>query len=155
MNREDALRSYHRLRIDRARVSRYLAEIRKGSMELRTLVAENHLRSDAIALKAAKYLLIELAEGMANTLQHILAKDMGVPVSGDIDTIAKAHQAAIVDADLFGRLKPFFDFRNSLVHRYWTTDDERLIGNIENGTGDFDRFIEAVESYLAQDLEKE
>ena len=142
------------MKVDRARISRYLTELKKASRDLERLVAENHLRPDSIALKAAKYLLVELAEGMANTLQHILAKDMGLPVSGYIDTIAKAHQRGIVDDDLFQRLKPFFDFRNSLVHRYWTIDDERLIGNIETGHADFDRFIEAIEGYLAKGGEK-
>ena len=46
-------------------------------------------------------------------------------------------------------LKPFFDFRNSLIHRYWSIDDDRLIENIKNGRDDFDRFVEEIETYLA------
>jgi len=44
-------------------------------------------------------------------------------------------------------LKPFFDFRNSLVHRYWTIDDSKLIGNILDGRADFIRFVEEIESH--------
>jgi hypothetical protein len=29
----------------------------------------------------------------------------------------KAHQHGLIFADMFQRLKPFFDFRNSLIHR--------------------------------------
>jgi len=47
------------------------------------------------------------------------------------------------------RLKPFFDFRNSLIHRYWSIDDDRLIENIKTGRDDFDRFVEEIEIYLA------
>ena len=47
----------------------------------------------------------------------------------------------------FQRLKPFFDFRNSLIHRYWSIDDARLIENIKNGRDDFDRFVEEIETY--------
>ena len=55
--------------------------------------------------------------------------------------------------DLFQRLKPFFDFRNSLIHRYWTVDDVRLIANIQAGRHDFDHFIEAIETYMARNAQ--
>ena len=52
-------------------------------------------------------------------------------------------------------LKPFFDFRNSLVHRYWTVDDEKLIDNIKAGLNDFDHFVDETEAYLtAQDSKR-
>jgi uncharacterized protein YutE (UPF0331/DUF86 family) len=108
------------------------------------------LAPDSVALKAAKYILIELAEAMSNTIQHLLAKDKGVAVSGYVDAVVKAFENGLVDKDLFDRLKPFFDFRNSLVHRYWRIDDRRLIDNIRDGKDDFDRFISQVESYLEQ-----
>jgi uncharacterized protein YutE (UPF0331/DUF86 family) len=38
--------------------------------------------------------------------------------------------------------------RNSLVHRYWTVDDEKLIENIKAGLNDFGRFADEVEAYL-------
>jgi len=41
-----------------------------------------------------------------------------------------------------------FDFRNSLVHRYWIIDDEKLIANIEAGRDDFDQFAEELENYI-------
>ena len=46
------------------------------------------------------------------------------------------------------KLKPFFDFRNRLVHRYWTVDDEKLIDNIKPGLNDFDHFVDETEAYL-------
>ena len=53
---------------------------------------------------------------------------------------------------LFQRLKPFFDFRNGLIHRYWIVDDQRLIANIKNGRNDFDQFLEELECYLVNSL---
>ena len=85
---------------------------------------------------------------MSNTIQHILAKEMGTAVAGYIDTVVKAHDNGIISDDLFQRLKPFFDFRNSLIHRYWIIDDERLIVNIQSGRNDFDRFLEEIENYI-------
>ncbi len=138
------------MKTDPIRIKSYFAEIRKNSSELNELIDQNELKAESLPLKAAKYLLIELAEAMSNTIQHILAKEKGVAVSGYIDSVVKAHQHGLISADMFQRLKPFFDFRNSLIHRYWSIDDDRLIENIKNGRDDFDRFVEEIEAYLAE-----
>jgi uncharacterized protein YutE (UPF0331/DUF86 family) len=136
------------MRVDVRRVRQYLAEIIRNSQELKHIAAQTKLTPGSIELKAAKYLLIELAEAMSNCLQHLLAKQKGIAVSGYIDAIAKGHKEGIVSANLFMKLKPFFDFRNSLVHRYWTIDDEKLIENIRNGLDDFEHFVDEFEAYL-------
>ena len=138
------------MKADKVRIQSYMAEIRKNSLELNQLIDANDLTVDSVPLNAAKYLLIELAEAMSNTIQHILAKEKGVAVSGYIDTIVKGHDHGILSDDLFQRLKPFFDFRNSLIHRYWIVDDQRLIGNILSGRNDFERFLSEIETYLKQ-----
>ncbi len=138
------------MKTDPIRIKSYFAEIRKNSSELNQLIDQNELRAESLPLKAAKYLLVELAEAMSGTIQHILAKEKGVAVSGYIDSVVKAHQHGLISADMFQRLKPFFDFRNSLIHRYWSIDDDRLIENIKNGRDDFDRFVEEIEAYLAE-----
>ena len=117
------------MKVDPIRIKRYLAEIRKNSLELNRLIDQNELVPDTIPMKAAKYILIELAEGMSNAIQHILARDNGVAVSGYIDAILKAYENGLISEILFQRLKPFFDFRNSLIHRYWTIDE--AVANIK------------------------
>jgi uncharacterized protein YutE (UPF0331/DUF86 family) len=134
---------------DPIRIKSYLAEIRRNSLALNQLVDQNELTPDSVPLKAAKYILIELAEAMSNTIQHILAKEKGIAVSGYIDAVAKGYEHGIISQDLFQRLKPFFDFRNSLIHRYWIIDDRRLIDNIKTGRNDFDTFLEEIEAYMA------
>ena len=136
------------MRIDIKRLRQYLTEIMRNSQELKKIVEQGALTPDSIELKAAKYLLIELAEAMSNCLQHLLAKQRGIAVSGYIDTIAKGYKEGILSEGLFQKLKPFFDFRNSLVHRYWTVDDEKLIENIKSGLNDFDQFVDETEMYL-------
>ncbi len=138
------------MKADPIRIKRYCTEIRRNSVELNELIDGNELTVDSLPLKAAKYVLIELAEAMSNTIQHILAKEKGVPVSGYIDAVSKAKEHGLISNDLFQRLKPFFDFRNSLIHRYWTIDDAVLIENIKTGSHDFDRFIEEIEAYTAK-----
>ncbi len=123
-------------------------EIIKNGAELRDMVKEKTLAPDSIELKAAKYILIELSEAISNTLQHILAKDKGIAVNGYIDTIVKGHKTGVISLEMFNKMKPFFDFRNSLGHRYWTIDDARLIENIIAGYKDFSRFSDEIEAYL-------
>ena len=134
--------------LDEIRIKKFLQEITRGSGELKTLVRENQLKPGSVPLKAAKYLLIELAEGLSNTLQHILAKEKGVPVSGYLDTIIKGFEKEIISESLFNKLKPFLEFRNTLIHRYWIVDDSRLIENILQGQNDFSMFVSAIENYL-------
>ena len=136
------------MKVDSIRIKSYLSEIRRNSLALQQLLDQNEIIPDSVPLKAAKYILIELAEAMSITIQHILAKEKGTAVSGYIDTVVKAHENGIISDDLFQRLKPFFDFRNSLIHRYWIIDDQRLISNIQNGRNDFDQFVEEIEGYL-------
>ena len=136
------------MRIDIKRLRQYLTEIIRNSQELKRIVEQGALTPDSIELKAAKYLLIELAEAMSNCLQHLLAKQKGIAVSGYIDTIAKGYKEGILSEGLFQKLKPFFDFRNSLIHRYWTVNDEKLIENIIAGLNDFDQFVDETETYL-------
>ncbi|MFO7931624.1 MAG: HepT-like ribonuclease domain-containing protein [Desulfosalsimonas sp.] len=138
------------MKADPVRIRSYLLEIRKNSLSLNQLIDNNELAPESVPLKAAKYVLIELAESMSNTIQHILAKEKGVAVSGYIDTVVKGHEHGILSLELFDRLKPFFDFRNSLIHRYWTVDDRRLIENINSGRHDFERFIDEIESFVAK-----
>ena len=85
---------------------------------------------------------------MANTLQHILAKDMGEPVVGYVETIIRAGETNILPESLSKKLKPFFDFRNSLIHRYWFISDEKLLSLVRENKTDFISFIEAIENYI-------
>jgi len=134
--------------IDRARLKRFINEIIKNSNELKQLVKENTLSPNSLALKAAKYLLIELAEAISNVIQHILAKEKGIIVSGYIDTIVKAYENNLISKGLYNKLRPFFDFRNSLIHRYWQVDDELLIKNIIKGKDDLEQFVREIEGII-------
>jgi uncharacterized protein YutE (UPF0331/DUF86 family) len=136
------------VKIDIARLKKYLADIVRSANDLKRIIEQNSLEPGSIELKAAKYILIELAEAMSNTLQHVLAKEKGIAVGGYIDTIVKGYKEGIISEELYQKLKPFFDFRNSLVHRYWIVDDEKLIANIEIGQDDFDQFAEELENYI-------
>ena len=108
------------MKIDTEKIQRYLLEIRARQHEIKELLSRRsdaELLKDPWVLKGLKYSLVEIAEAMANILQHILAKDRGEPVTGYVETVIRAGETNILPNHLSKKLKPFFDFRNSLIHR--------------------------------------
>ena len=139
------------MKIDIERIHRYLAEIKARHQEIEGLLLRNtdpEILKEPWVLKGLKYTLVEIAEAMANTLQHILAKDMGEPVTGYVETIIRAGQTKVISEPLSKKIKPFFDFRNSLIHRYWFISDEKLLTLVRENKIDFISFIEAIENYI-------
>jgi len=139
------------MKIDTEKIQQYLLEIKACHREIAELLLKNSdpdILKEAWVLKGLKYALIEIADAMANILQHILAKDMGEPVVGYVETIIRAGETGILPESLSKKLKPFFDFRNSLVHRYWFISDEKLLSLVRENKTDFISFIEAIENYI-------
>jgi uncharacterized protein YutE (UPF0331/DUF86 family) len=46
------------------------------------------------------------------------------------------------------KIKPFFDFTNSLIHRYWLISDEKLLSLVRENKNDFIAFIETIEDHI-------
>lgn len=139
------------MKIDTEKIQQYLLEIKARDSEITELLLKNsdlEILKEPWVLKGLKYALIEIAEAMANILQHILAKDMGEPVVGYIETIIRAGETGILPDSLSKKLKPFFDFRNSLIHRYWFISDEKLLSLVRENKPDFIAFIEGIENYM-------
>jgi uncharacterized protein YutE (UPF0331/DUF86 family) len=139
------------MKIDIEKIQQYLSEIKTRHREIEELLLKSsdaEILKEPWVLKGLKYALIEIAEAMANTLQHILAKDMGEPVVGYVETIIRAGETSILSESLSKKLKPFFDFRNSLIHRYWFISDEKLLSLVRENRNDFISFIEAIEVYI-------
>lgn len=140
------------MRINDKRIKNYLYDIKNNTIELEKILNQNQdqaILSNPFIIKSIKYTLIEIAEAMANTLQHILAKGLGKPVSGYLDTINKAKAEGIISENLYSALKPFFEFRNALIHRYWIMDDSLILKNLRNGYKDFLTFIEQIERFVS------
>ncbi|MFW6160868.1 MAG: DUF86 domain-containing protein [Acidobacteriota bacterium] len=139
------------MRIDSKRIESYLYDIKKNSIELENLLKEysgEEILQNSIVLKALKYSLIEIAEAMANTLQHILTRGMGMPAAGYMDTLVKAREREIISEELFSTFKPFFEFRNLLIHRYWKINDTLILKNLREGYRDFFVFIDEIEKLI-------
>jgi len=141
------------MKIDTERIQKYLLEIKSRHHEIEELFRKKtdaEILKDPWLLKGIKYTLVEIAEAMANTLQHILSKDLGELATGYVETIIRAGEKAILSDALSKKLKPFFDFRNSLIHRYWYIADEKLLSLVRENQNDFLKFIKAIEKYLRE-----
>lgn len=139
------------MNVEKKRITQYLQDILSSTRDIEKLVKEysdDEIICNKHLLKSLKYSLLEMSETMSLVLQHILAKQHGIPVKGYIDTIKKASDYNIIPQELSASLKPFFDFRNALVHRYWSIDDKKLLNNCKSGLKDFFAFIETIEKYL-------
>lgn len=135
------------MQIDIKRVNQYLYEIKESTDDIKEILNEykdEEILSNKRLMKALKFCLIEISEGLSLVLQHILAKGFGIPVKGYIDTIKKAYERDVIDDSLYNSLKPFFDFRNTLIHRYWTVDDSLLIQNVRRNYENFYNFIDLI-----------
>lgn len=141
------------MKLDKNRIQNYLLDIKSRTLEIEGLLRE-HTAEELLAqpwlVKGLKYLLIELAEIMANVLTHIFTRDKGEAVTGYVEMIVRAGERGIISKSLSSKLKPFFDFRNSLIHRYWIISDDRLIDLVQKNYKDFLNFIEEIEKYLSQ-----
>ncbi len=141
------------MKINEKRIKNYLYDIKNNTNELKNILEQNNdetILNNPFIIKSIKYTLIEIAEAMSNTLQHILAKGLGKPVSGYLDTLNKAKIENIISEKLHSALKPFFEFRNALIHRYWIMDDSLILKNLRNGYKDFFTFIEQIEKKVSE-----
>lgn len=134
------------MNIDRKRINQYLYEIKENTDDIKNILnsSEEDILTNKNLMKALKFSLIEISEAISLVLQHILAKEYGTPVKGYIDTIKKAHEKKIIDIELYNALKPFFDFRNTLIHRYWEVNNTILLRNSKMNYQKFYDFIDII-----------
>ncbi|MBM4278817.1 MAG: hypothetical protein FJ130_13215 [Deltaproteobacteria bacterium] len=98
------------MKIDIEKIQKYLMEIKARHHEITELLkkcSDADLLEDPWVLKGLKYSLVEIAEAMANILQHLLAKDRGEPVTGYVETVIRAGETGILPNPLSKKIRPF------------------------------------------------
>ena len=139
------------MKVDLRRINQYLLEIKSRTNQLKELLEKStndEILSSIWIVKGIKYTIVEIAEAMANVIQHILSKEKGIPVKGYVEGVILAAEEKIISSVLAQKLKPFFDFRNAIIHRYWIISDEKLLQLLRKNLSDFEQFIEEIEIYL-------
>jgi len=126
------------------RVRKYLRDLRSlGQIDLEGFRG-NVERQYAVlhALQLAIEACIEIGT-------HICAADsLGIPASY-AETFDYLERASIVSAKLGGDLRTMARFRNRIVHFYWEVDVAQVHTILQDRLDDFDRYLAAIESYLA------
>ena len=136
--------------LDKERIYTYFSEIDQQIQLISDILSTNNeqILKNPVQLNALKYAIIVCAEVIGNTLQHILAKHFKTAIDGYQSLINKSREKGILPDELFQRLKPFFDFRNMLVHRYWKIDNQLFISNLRSGIPDILEFKKIIQTLI-------
>jgi len=130
------------VQIDRERLTQYLDKIASETKDIEMLLVrpDEEILGDRHLLKSLKYSTIVIAEAVASTLQHILAKRNNAVVDGYMEVFTRSREYHVVSDELISRLQPFLRFRNMLVHQYWRVKDQIFLKNLRDGLRDFHEF---------------
>ncbi len=79
------------------------------------------------------------------------ARERGEPLAAYLETILRAGETGVLSENLSKKVRPFFDFRNSLIHRDGHISDEKLLSVIREEKDAFLSFIEAIEDHLKRE----
>jgi uncharacterized protein YutE (UPF0331/DUF86 family) len=148
------------VKLDYERLGKYLDEIAAESIDIeKTFVrkskkSEDLVQQDPHILKSLKYSTIVIAEAIASTLQHILAKKYNVVIDGYMAVFSRSKENRVISTKLLTRLQPFFRFRNMLDHQYWRVDNKVFESNLREGLHDFRIFVNEIRKIIEEDREE-
>ena len=136
------------MQIDKERIEKYLDDIASETIDLQQVLtrSDDEILRDQHVVKSLKYSTIVIAEAVAGTLQHILAKRCNVVVDGYTEVFRKSKEYQVLSDELLSRLQPFVIFRNMLTHQYWRVKDNIFLQNMRDGLQDFRDFIRDIKS---------
>lgn len=143
------------MKLDKERLEKYLDEIAAETIDIEKIISQkNDLLQDPHILKSLKYSTIVIAEAIASTLQHILAKKYNIVIAGYMAAFSESKEHKVIPIELLTRLQPFFRFRNMLVHQYWRVNNKVFISNLRNGLNDFRIFVSEIRKIIIEDSEE-
>jgi len=148
------------VKLDYERLGKYLDEIAAETIDIektfdrKSKKGEDLVQQDPYILKSLKYSTIVIAEAIASTLQHILAKKYNVVIDGYMAVFSRSKENKVISTKLLTRLQPFFRFRNMLVHQYWRVDNKVFESNLRDGLHDFRIFVNEIRKIIEEDREE-
>lgn len=128
-----------------SRIRRYVGDLREMAAISEAAFLGNRERQYAVlhALQLAIEASVEIAT-------HVCAADdLGIPASY-AEAFDRLEQAGIVEPALADDLRSMARFRNRIVHFYGEMDLQRVFRLLQDHLGDFDRYLVAIERYLAR-----
>jgi uncharacterized protein YutE (UPF0331/DUF86 family) len=139
--------------IDLSKLEKYINDISIETKKIhKKLKSENAaILDDPDRIGSLKYSVIVIAEAIAHTLHHILAKEHKISASGYKEVLIKSREYQLISSELSNNLQPFINFRNMLVHHYWKVADALFLKNLRDGLEDFQNFVSTIKTYM-QDI---
>lgn len=91
-------------------------------------------------LDAVKYLFVVTIEGCVDAAQHVCASEGWGPPASNAAAMTVLGEHDVLGGDLALRMAQAVGFRNVLVHRYRTVDDDMVLDHLEH-LADIDGFV--------------
>lgn len=136
--------------VDKALILRKLAELEvyeNQLTEFSEITLENY-RADWKTQRIVERTLQIMIETCSDIANHIISASSMRPPTSYADTFRVLFENDVISEELSGIMGKMAKFRNVVVHQYEQVDAEIVISTLRKHLGDFDRFKEAVISYL-------
>ena len=136
--------------VDLEKIKFRVAEVKENLNKIKKYSSLNDKEfwSDERNIFSVKHLLLVSIEACGNICVHISAKRLYKAASSFAECFENFYKEGIIEEDLSAKLRSMARFRNILVHRYWETDDKKILDYARNNLGDFDQFLKAIVKYL-------
>lgn len=141
--------------VDKELISRKLSRLRSyvEAMEQAEDITWEKYQSDLRAKAFVERYLHLAIEEVIDIANHFISFYKWREPTGyrDLFTILKEH--GIIDSEHLATFQNMASFRNMLVHRYETIDEELVFGMLKKRLGDFDLFIRLVVNWVESQKE--
>jgi uncharacterized protein YutE (UPF0331/DUF86 family) len=136
--------------VDKAIVLRKISELevyQKQIKEFSDITLQGY-KEDWKIQRIVERTLQMMIETCADIANHIVSdRGMRTPTSY-ADTFKVLLENNIIDSKLFTTMEKMAKFRNVVVHQYEAVDTEIVVAILKKHLGDFDKFKEAILTYL-------
>jgi len=136
--------------VDKTLIMRKLAELDLYLVQIREFepVSLEDYRKDWKTQRIVERTLQMMIETCADVANHLVAGGTMRPPTSYADTFRVLAENGAIPAELAAVMEKMAKFRNIVVHQYETVDAEIVMLVLRKHLGDFDRFKNAVITFL-------
>ncbi len=137
-------------RYDQERVVNLVFQLRQGVERLGSLsqLDQAAFTRDPDKVGSAKYHFIVAIEACIDICNHVISRNGYRSPEDYGDTFTVMAEVKAMDPGFSEELRKMAKFRNRLVHIYWEVNDEQLYEILQTRLGDFNRFLDAMTTFL-------
>ncbi|HUH70103.1 MAG TPA: DUF86 domain-containing protein [Mycobacterium sp.] len=133
--------------VDEERVTRLASDVRRDVARLRHLEKAERLVAQVDLLDAVKYRFLTAIEGCISIAHHITASKGWEAPDSNADALRSLGTHGVISTELADLMARAAGFRNLLVHRYQTVDDNAVVSFLAH-LDQFEQYIVGVLAWL-------